>query len=135
MIVGLVGLIIIRIKMSVSAAIGFIALFGQAVLNGVVMVAYFNQLRDAGASPEEAVMRGSLTRMRTVLMTGLLAALGLLPMAVSTGIGSETQKPLAVVVIGGLVTATLLTLIVLPALYLVFERLGGRRWRRTARGR
>ncbi len=96
------------------------------------MVAYFNQLRDAGASPKEAVMRGSLTRMRTVLMTGLLAALGLLPMAVSTGIGSETQKPLAVVVIGGLVTATLLTLIVLPSLYLVFERLGGARWRRPA---
>jgi cobalt-zinc-cadmium resistance protein CzcA len=70
--------------------------------------------------------------MRTVLMTGLLAALGLLPMAVSTGIGSETQKPLAVVVIGGLVTATLLTLIVLPTLYLVFERLGGRQWRRPA---
>src|SRR5258708_5870271 len=131
---GIFALIITGIPLSVSAAIGFIALFGQAVLNGVVMVAYFNQLRDAGASPEEAVMRGSLTRMRTVLMTGLLAALGLLPMAVSTGIGSETQKPLAVVVIGGLVTATLLTLIVLPSLYLVFERLGGARWRRPARG-
>jgi len=126
---GIFALLITGIPLSVSAAIGFIALFGQAVLNGVVMVAYFNQLRDAGASPEEAVLRGSLTRMRTVLMTGLLAALGLLPMAVSTGIGSETQKPLAVVVIGGLVTATLLTLIVLPALYLVFERLAGRRWR------
>ena len=99
------------------------------------MVAYFNQLRDAGASPEEAVMRGSLTRMRTVLMTGLLAALGLLPMAVSTGIGSETQKPLAVVVIGGLVTATLLTLIVLPALYLIFERLSKPGWRRPRRDR
>jgi hypothetical protein len=132
---GIFALLITGIPLSVSAAIGFIALFGQAVLNGVVMVAYFNQLRAAGASPEEAVMRGSLTRMRTVLMTGLLAALGLLPMAVSTGIGSETQKPLAVVVIGGLVTATLLTLIVLPALYLVFERLAGRRWRPTQEGR
>jgi cobalt-zinc-cadmium resistance protein CzcA len=132
---GIFALLITGIPLSVSAAIGFIALFGQAVLNGVVMVAYFNQLRDAGASPEEAVLRGSLTRMRTVLMTGLLAALGLLPMAVSTGIGSETQKPLAVVVIGGLVTATLLTLIVLPALYLVFERLSGRRWRRREVGR
>ena len=99
------------------------------------MVAYFNQLRDAGASPEEAVMRGSLTRMRTVLMTGLLAALGLLPLAVSTGIGSETPKPLAVVVIGGLVTATLLTLIVLPALYLIFERLSKPGWRRPSRDR
>jgi cobalt-zinc-cadmium resistance protein CzcA len=74
-------------------------------------------------------MRGSLARMRTVLMTGLLAALGLLPMAVSTGIGSETQKPLAVVVIGGLVTATLLTLVVLPTLYLVFQKLSRPRWR------
>ena len=128
---GIFALLITGIPLSVSAAIGFIALFGQAVLNGVVMVAYFNQLRDAGASPEEAVMRGSLTRMRTVLMTGLLAALGLLPMAISTGIGSETQKPLAVVVIGGLVTATLLTLVVLPTLYLVFEKLSGRRWRRS----
>ncbi len=127
---GIFALLVTGIPLSVSAAIGFIALFGQAVLNGVVMVAYFNQLRDAGASPEEAVMRGSLTRMRTVLMTGLLAALGLLPMALSTGIGSETQKPLAVVVIGGLVTATLLTLIVLPTLYLVFQRFPGPRLRR-----
>lgn len=126
---GIFALLVTGIPLSVSAAIGFIALFGQAVLNGVVMVAYFNQLRSAGASPEEAVMRGSLTRMRTVLMTGLLAMLGLLPMAVSTGIGSETQKPLAVVVIGGLVSATLLTLIVLPTLYLVFERLRRPQWR------
>jgi cobalt-zinc-cadmium resistance protein CzcA len=126
---GIFALLVTGIPLSVSAAIGFIALFGQAVLNGVVMVAYFNQLLAAGATPEEAVMRGSLTRMRTVLMTGLLAMLGLLPMAVSTGIGSETQKPLAVVVIGGLVTATLLTLVVLPTLYLVFQRLAGPRRR------
>jgi cobalt-zinc-cadmium resistance protein CzcA len=129
---GIFALLVTGIPLSVSAAIGFIALFGQAVLNGVVMVAYFNQLLAAGATPEEAVMHGSLTRMRTVLMTGLLAMLGLLPMAVSTGIGSETQKPLAVVVIGGLVTATLLTLIVLPTLYLVFQRLTGPRWPRNA---
>jgi heavy metal efflux system protein len=123
---GIFALIVTGIPLSVSAAIGFIALFGQAVLNGVVMVAYFNQLRNSGMPPEEAVMRGSLVRMRTVIMTGLLAMLGLLPMAVSTGIGSETQKPLAVVVIGGLVSATLLTLIVLPVLYLVFQHLPGR---------
>jgi cobalt-zinc-cadmium resistance protein CzcA len=129
---GIFALLVTGIPLSVSAAIGFIALFGQAVLNGVVMVAYFNQLLAAGATPEEAVMRGSLTRMRTVLMTGLLAMLGLLPMAVSTGIGSETQKPLAVVVIGGLVTATLLTLVVLPTLYLVFQRLAGPRRPRNA---
>jgi cobalt-zinc-cadmium resistance protein CzcA len=126
---GIFALLITGIPLSVSAAIGFIALFGQAVLNGVVMVAYFNQLRNSGASPEAAVLRGSLVRMRTVIMTGLLAMLGLLPMALSTGIGSETQKPLAVVVIGGLVSATLLTLIVLPVLYLVFQRLLQRRRR------
>jgi cobalt-zinc-cadmium resistance protein CzcA len=119
---GIFALLVTGIPLSVSAAIGFIALFGQAVLNGVVMVAYFNQLRNSGMPAEQAVTHGSLVRLRTVLMTGLLAMLGLLPMALSTGIGSETQKPLAVVVIGGLVTATLLTLIVLPVLYLVFQR-------------
>jgi len=106
----------------VSAAIGFIALFGQAVLNGVVMVNYFNQLRDAGAKPFDAVVEGALLRLRTVLMTALLAMLGLLPMALSHAIGSEVQRPLAVVIIGGLISATILTLIVLPALYLLFDR-------------
>lgn len=119
---GILALLITGIPLSVSAAIGFIALFGQAVLNGVVMVSYFNQLKNAGASPEEAVIRGSLVRLRTVLMTGLLAMFGLLPMALSHDIGSETQKPLAVVVIGGLISATILTLIVLPTLYVMFER-------------
>jgi cobalt-zinc-cadmium resistance protein CzcA len=118
---GIFALLFTGIHLSVSAAIGFIALFGQAVLNGVVMVAYFNQLRNAGATPEQAVVEGSLVRLRTVLMTGLLAMLGLVPMALSQGIGSETQKPLAVVVIGGLISATLLTLLVLPTLYLVFH--------------
>jgi cobalt-zinc-cadmium resistance protein CzcA len=118
---GIFALLFTGVHLSVSAAIGFIALFGQAVLNGVVMVAYFNQLRNAGSAPEDAVVEGSLVRMRTVLMTGLLAMLGLLPMALSHGIGSETQKPLAVVVIGGLISATLLTLLVLPTLYLAFH--------------
>jgi len=118
---GIFALLFTGIHLSVSAAIGFIALFGQAVLNGVVMVAYFNQLRNAGATPEQAVVDGSLVRLRTVLMTGLLAMLGLLPMALSQGIGAETQKPLAVVVIGGLISATLLTLLVLPTLYLAFH--------------
>jgi cobalt-zinc-cadmium resistance protein CzcA len=126
MIGGIFALLITGIPLSVSAAIGFIALFGQAVLNGVVMVAYFDQLKRAGATPIEAVMKGSLVRMRTVLMTGLLAMMGLMPMALSRDIGSETQKPLAVVVIGGLITATLLTLIVLPTLYVMFERRRGR---------
>jgi cobalt-zinc-cadmium resistance protein CzcA len=144
---GIFALLVTGIPLSVSAAIGFIALFGQAVLNGVVMVSYFNQLRDSGAGPVEtvaegaevrltpvtpardirlfdAVVLGSLTRLRTVLMTALLAMLGLLPMALSHGIGSEVQKPLAVVIIGGLISATLLTLIVLPTLYLDIENWG-----------
>jgi cobalt-zinc-cadmium resistance protein CzcA len=147
---GIFALLLTGIPLSVSAAIGFIALFGQAVLNGVVMVSYFNQLRDSGAEPVEtvvagakvrltpvtagardvrlfdAVVVGSLMRLRTVLMTALLAMLGLLPMALSHGIGSEVQKPLAVVIIGGLISATVLTLIVLPTLYLVIEEWGRR---------
>jgi cobalt-zinc-cadmium resistance protein CzcA len=118
---GILALFFTGIHLSVSAAIGFIALFGQAVLNGVVMVSYFNQLRDSGESAGEAVLKGAVTRLRTVLMTALLAMLGLLPMALSKGIGSEVQKPLAVVIIGGLFSATALTLIVLPTLYLIFE--------------
>ena len=117
---GIVALLLTGIHLSVSAAIGFIALFGQAVLNGVVMVSYFNQLCAAGSSPWQAVLEGALVRLRTVLMTALLAMLGLLPMALSHGIGSEVQKPLAVVIIGGLISATALTLIVLPTLYLLF---------------
>ena len=131
---GIVALYVTGIPLSVSAAIGFIALFGQSVLNGVVMVAYFNQLRNGGIPPRDAVMRGSLVRLRTVLMTGLLAMLGLLPMALSHDIGSETQKPLAVVVIGGLISATLLTLIVLPTLYLVFEQFRRKKRRPHPRG-
>jgi cobalt-zinc-cadmium resistance protein CzcA len=117
---GIFALKLTGINLSVSAAIGFIALFGQAVLNGVVMVSYFNQLRDEGMPPFGAVMNGALVRLRTVLMTGTLAMLGLLPMALSHGVGSETQKPLAVVILGGLISATLLTLFVLPAVYLLF---------------
>ena len=116
---GILGLLLTHIPLSVSAAIGFIALFGQAVLNGVVMVSYFNQLRDEGKTAYEAATEGALTRLRTVLMTALLAMLGLLPMALSHSIGSETQRPLAVVIISGLISATLLTLLVLPALYVL----------------
>jgi heavy metal efflux system protein len=118
---GVFALLTTGLPLSVSAAVGFIALFGQAVLNGVVMVTYFNQLRERGMSAREAVHEGALIRLRTVLMTALLASLGLLPAALSTGIGSETQKPLAIVIIGGLISATVLTLIVLPALYLMFN--------------
>ena len=120
---GFVALWIFSIPLSVSAAIGFIALSGQAVLNGVVMLTVFQQLQASGMTVVEAVMEGSVQRLRTVLMTAMLAALGLLPMAMSHDIGSETQRPLAIVVIGGLFTATLLTLIALPALYVAwFDR-------------
>jgi len=118
---GIVALYLTGIHLSVSAAIGFIALFGQAVLNGVVMVSYITYLRGSGRSLEDSVMTGATVRLRTVLMTALLAMLGLLPMALSHSIGSEVQKPLAVVVIGGLVSATLLTLVVLPTLYFLVE--------------
>jgi cobalt-zinc-cadmium resistance protein CzcA len=118
---GILALYLTGIHLSVSAAIGFIALFGQAVLNGVVMVSHFNQLQEEGATPYVAVYEGAQTRLRTVLMTSLLAMLGLLPMALSHAIGSEVQRPLAVVIIGGLVSATALTLIVLPTLYLMFH--------------
>nr|WP_240327655.1 efflux RND transporter permease subunit [Dechloromonas sp. HYN0024] len=114
---GIFALLLSGIPLSVSAAIGFIALFGQAVLNGVVMVSYINQLKLQGMDAYQSVFQGALSRLRTVLMTALLAMLGLLPMALSHGIGSETQRPLALVVIGGLISATLLTLFVLPALY------------------
>jgi len=119
---GIVALYLTGTHLSVSAAIGFIALFGQAVLNGVVMVSCFMELRAQGMSPFDTVVAGATARLRTVLMTALLAMLGLLPMALSHSIGSEVQKPLAIVVIGGLVSATLLTLLVLPALYFLVEQ-------------
>jgi cobalt-zinc-cadmium resistance protein CzcA len=118
---GILALYLTGIHLSVSAAIGFIALFGQAVLNGVVMISYFNQLRRSGIGAYQAALDGSLVRLRTVLMTTLLAMLGLTPMALSHSIGSEVQRPLAVVIIGGLFSAAVLTLVVLPALYVTFE--------------
>ena len=114
---GVVGLDVAGLNLSVSACIGFIALMGQVVLNGVVLVSQINALRADGLRLGAAVEEGAIRRLRAVLMTALLAALGLLPAALSTEIGSETQRPLAVVVIGGLVSATLLTLLVLPVLY------------------
>ena len=108
--------------LSVPGSIGFIALFGVAVLNGVVMVNAINQNVEAGESIAEAVYRGALSRLRPVLMTAAIAALGLIPMLLSTGVGSEVQRPLATVVIGGLASSTLLTLFVLPILYGVFSK-------------
>ncbi len=114
---GILTLYLRGMPFSISAAVGFIALSGIAVLNGLVMVTYINQLRMKGLAGERALMEGAMTRLRPVLMTALVASLGFVPMAIATGTGAEVQKPLATVVIGGLISATLLTLLVLPALY------------------
>ena len=119
---GILALVIGHFNMSVSASVGFIALFGVAVLNGIVMVSYFNELRRKGITVELAVIKGAVLRLRPVLITASVAALGLVPMLFATGPGSEIQKPLAAVVIGGLISSTLLTLFMLPTLYKVFER-------------
>jgi cobalt-zinc-cadmium resistance protein CzcA len=114
---GILTLYLRGMPFSISAAVGFIALSGIAVLNGLVMVTYINQLRMKGLAGERALVEGAMTRLRPVLMTALVASLGFVPMAIATGTGAEVQKPLATVVIGGLISATLLTLLVLPALY------------------
>ncbi|HSR50855.1 MAG TPA: CusA/CzcA family heavy metal efflux RND transporter [Acidobacteriota bacterium] len=114
---GIVALFAREMPFSISAGVGFIALFGIAVLNGVVLVSCINQFREEGLGAREAARQGALTRLRPVLMTALVASLGFLPMALSTSAGAEVQRPLATVVIGGLVTSTLLTLLVLPAIY------------------
>src|SRR5215203_1070054 len=114
------------IPFSISAGVGFIALSGVAVLNGVVMLSFIQQLREEGMDLDPAIKEGALTRLRPVLMTALVASLGFVPMAVNVGIGSEVQRPLATVVIGGIISSTLLTLIVLPALYRMIH---GRTWR------
>ncbi len=119
---GVIALWLRGIPFSISAAVGFIALSGVAVLNGLVMVTFINHLRRAGAPLDEAITRGSLTRLRPVLMTALVASLGFVPMAVATGTGAEVQRPLATVVIGGIISSTLLTLVVLPALYRLWHR-------------
>ena len=119
---GIVALFASGLYLSVPATVGFIALFGVAVLNGVVMVSCINQLRDEGMALEEAVIHGAKLRLRPVLMTALVASLGLVPLLLSSGVGSEVQRPLATVVVGGLFTSTLLTLLVLPTLYGSLER-------------
>ena len=118
---GILGLAISRQYMSVPASVGFIALFGVAVLNGVVLVSYIKSLRRDGKALREAVYEGTVLRLRPVLMTAMVAILGLLPLLFSTGAGSEVQRPLAAVVVGGLLTSTALTLLLLPALYGWFE--------------
>ena len=119
---GVLALWLRDIPLSISAAVGFIALSGVAVLNGLVMVSFIGELRAKGSNVLDAVTQGALTRLRPVLMTALVAAFGFVPMAFNTGVGSEVQRPLATVVIGGILSATLLTLLVLPALYSISHR-------------
>jgi heavy metal efflux system protein len=114
---GVAALALRDIPMSISAGVGFIALSGVAVLNGVVMLSFIKDLRERGMNLDAAIREGALTRLRPVLMTALVASLGFVPMALNVGAGSEVQRPLASVVIGGIISSTILTLIVLPALY------------------
>jgi len=119
---GVLALLLRDIPFSISAGVGFIALSGVAVLNGVVMLSFIRQLREEGMGLDDAIREGALTRLRPVLMTALVASLGFVPMALNVGIGSEVQRPLATVVIGGIISSTLLTLVVLPALYRLVHR-------------
>lgn len=119
---GVLGLNLNGLPFSISAGVGFIALSGIAVLNGVVLISYFNQLRKEGLNADQTVRKGTLIRLRPVLMTALVDIFGFLPMMLSHGVGAEVQKPLASVVIGGIISSTLLTLIVLPTFYLMIEK-------------
>ncbi len=124
---GILALVVRGMPFSISAGIGFIALFGVAVLNGIVLIAEFNRLKEGGLhNVFEIALRGTAVRLRPVLMTATVASLGFLPMALATSAGAEVQKPLATVVIGGLLTSTILTLIVLPVLYTYFEKMKGK---------
>jgi cobalt-zinc-cadmium resistance protein CzcA len=120
---GVLSLWLRGMPFSISAAVGFIALSGVAVLNGVVMLSFIRDLRVKGLSMDDAILEGAMVRLRPVLMTALVASLGFVPMALNVGIGAEVQRPLATVVVGGILSSTLLTLVVLPALY----RLAGTR--------
>lgn len=119
---GIAALLIRGIPLSISAGVGFIALSGVAVLNGLVIVEFIERLRREGKSTVEAVREGALTRLRPVLMTALVASLGFVPMAIATGSGAEVQRPLATVVIGGIISSTVLTLLVLPAFYMLLRK-------------
>jgi len=114
---GVLALLARGLPFSITAAIGFIALSGVAVLNGLVMLSFVRKLREEGMDLDAALVQGCETRLRPVLMTALVASLGFVPMAIATGIGAEVQRPLATVVIGGILSSTLLTLLVLPGLY------------------
>jgi cobalt-zinc-cadmium resistance protein CzcA len=119
---GIVQLYFAGYYLSISASIGFIALFGIAIENAIVMINYFNQLRETGAGIEKAVKNGASRRLRPVLMTAILTMLGLVPILLSSGPGSEIQKPLALVVFGGVFSSMILTLLILPAMYIIVEK-------------
>jgi cobalt-zinc-cadmium resistance protein CzcA len=119
---GVLALWLRDIPLSISASVGFIALSGVAVLNGLVLISFIRNLQEQGLLLVDAVREGTMTRLRPVLVTALVASLGFLPMAIATGTGAEVQRPLATVVIGGILSSTLLTLLVLPMLYLLAHR-------------
>jgi len=120
---GIFSLLVRGMPFSISAGVGFIALFGVAVLNGIVMIAYFNKLEEEGITNiHDRILKGTMTRLRPILTTAMVASFGFIPMAISQGAGAEVQRPLATVVIGGLISSTLLTLIVLPVLYGIFYK-------------
>jgi cobalt-zinc-cadmium resistance protein CzcA len=119
---GILALIITRMNFSISAGIGFIALFGVCIQNGVILISVFRSNLAQKMNLHEAIRHGVFSRVRPVIMTALMAAIGLLPAAISTGIGSETQKPLAIVIIGGLISATILILLVFPIMFEMVNR-------------
>jgi heavy metal efflux system protein len=130
---GVIALGLRGLPFSISAAVGFLALAGIAMLNGIVLVSYIAQLQETGIEPRQAVVEAAMMRLGPVMMTALMASLGFVPMAMSTSAGAEMQRPLATVVIGGLITSTLLTLLVLPSVYSWFARRGSRMERRRHR--
>jgi cobalt-zinc-cadmium resistance protein CzcA len=117
---GVLALSISGLTFSISAAIGFVSLFGVSVMNGILLMTYYNQARLHGGNPREAMFHAASTRMRPLLMTALSACIGLLPAAISTGIGSQVQRPLATVIVGGMLVGPIMLLIVVPALTMIF---------------
>jgi cobalt-zinc-cadmium resistance protein CzcA len=127
---GIMALIVTKTNFNISAGIGFIALFGICIQNGVIIISVIKQNLDKGIPLDEAIKTGAISRVRPVVMTALMAIFGLLPAAISTGIGSETQKPLAIVIVGGLISATILTLVIFPLVIEIFYRRAESRQRR-----
>jgi cobalt-zinc-cadmium resistance protein CzcA len=123
---GLLALLVTQTNLSVSSGVGFLALFGVSVQTGVIMVEYINQLRARGYTIEQSAVQGAVLRLRPILMTMLVATLGLLPAALSHGIGSDSQRPFAIVIVGGLISNLMISIFLLPTLYVLFARTGDR---------